>query len=83
MTRIWQYQQYTLSTDSSDSANVTGGEAGDRPSQRVDIAAAAAAIAGMKPTYVCSLVRLRYGMNLTEEMVLCPSRFVRVYLEEI
>jgi len=69
MTRIWQYQQYTLSTDSSDSANVTGGEAGDRPSQRVDIAAAAAAIAGMKPTYVCSLVRLRYGMNLTEEMI--------------
>lgn len=82
MTRIWQYQQYTLLTDSSGSADDAGDEAGDRPGQRVDIAAVAAAIAGMKPTYVCSLVRLRYGMNLTGEMVLCPSPLVKVYPED-
>ncbi|KXJ86219.1 hypothetical protein Micbo1qcDRAFT_180205 [Microdochium bolleyi] len=63
MTRVWQYEHYALSaSDGPDDAS-------DRRSQRLDIAAVAAAIAGMKPSYVSSIVRLRYDVDLTDAMI--------------
>ncbi|KAJ1333219.1 hypothetical protein MN608_03209 [Microdochium nivale] len=63
--RVWQYHYYTLESD--DGSNAAGDD--DRRSLRVDIAAVAAAIAGLKPTYVSSTVRLTYGINLTDAMI--------------
>jgi len=51
--RLWQYDHYTLADQSP----------------AVDIKDAAAAIAGLKPSYVCSTIRLQYGLDLSAKMV--------------
>ncbi|KAH7020789.1 uncharacterized protein B0I36DRAFT_367274 [Microdochium trichocladiopsis] len=38
-------------------------------SPAVDIKAAASAIAGIKPSYVCSTIRLQYNLDLTPQMI--------------
>lgn len=55
--RLWQYDHYTLADHSP----------------AVDIKDAAAAIAGLKPSYVCSTIRLQYGLDLSAKMVSPPD----------
>ena len=55
--RIYNGEQYSLA------------EADRSTGNRVNISEAASAIAGLRPTYVCSLIYLGHGDNLTQTMV--------------